>query len=156
MKIAIRKIDLIDNPRAAAYNRVKTGEDAEYIFVTHEDYQRIRHGKKVKPVVKQNLTTRTPAKVEDCELEPFGPGAALHGLIFRLTGETFHAGCGCCKFAKRMDEWGYAGCLWHLTEIKQKLFTEARRRGYNPTYATWLELFKVLLTGKNENDQTQK
>jgi hypothetical protein len=58
-----------------------------------------------------------------------GPGGLLHNLIvacgFRPTKH-----CGCARFARQMNEWGWTGCLTtHRQEIVDWLCAKAHAAG---------------------------
>ncbi len=55
------------------------------------------------------------------------PGAELHKLI----PDFFQTpGCGCTRYSKQMDAWGWEGCWVRFDEIVDYLFGKAREIGY--------------------------
>lgn len=65
------------------------------------------------------------AKTE-LEMPQIGPGGLLHKLILSF-GFRPVMGCGCSAFAKKMNEWGYFGCLQHKEEIVEWLVLQAKK-----------------------------
>lgn len=86
-----------------------------------------------------------------------GVGTELKRLL-RLAG--IRACKACAAFAKRMNEWGTAGCRERLTEIVDRLLEEAQRRSWgfftkNPL-ARWAATKLVLKAIRNEEKRIGK
>lgn len=65
-----------------------------------------------------------------------GPGGRLHQLI-AACGFQPAANCGCAKFARQMNQWGWIGCTTtHRKEIVTWLVAQAKRSGVTLTSAT--------------------
>lgn len=74
------------------------------------------------------------------------PGAELAALLAEL--DIQEEGCGCKKFARKMNRWGVAGCREHRQEIVDRLKEKAGKRDWGTkvwaavrvvaTGATWL------------------
>lgn len=70
-----------------------------------------------------------PLPETPCEAGP-GPGSLIK-LIFSKMGIHALPGCGCESFCRKMNGWGWTGCLapWNMREIVKWFMEKAKERG---------------------------
>ena len=74
------------------------------------------------------------------------PGDVLRNLIHSITGKMPTNNCSCAERVRRMNEWGWVGCLLHKDTIIGWLSDEARKRGHALSDDSAFELLKAGLS----------
>lgn len=60
--------------------------------------------------------------------ESRGPGDAIKFILGKI-GYTSRPSCGCDEFRRRMNEWGYWGCIRHRREIIEWFLAKSAEAG---------------------------
>ena len=69
------------------------------------------------------------------------PGDVVE-IVLKRMGYTSSGGCGCARFRKQMNDWGWAGCTMHVVEIAEWFQAKAREQSIPITVKTLATFFR--------------